>query len=384
MQSYRHTHYGKKRYGITGDFEYTAMFGDTENVFRGGIWYEDNSRHEHRDWHKITDTRIPGAEFDDPPYWTQYDRKYPQTTLKWYLEDSVTFGPVTAIFGVKQFLVGLERQDLFGDTQDIKVNSDSEILFSGGVVWVAADGFELFAGFAENFKPFSDNILERPASDFGTLEPETAENYDIGLRYWGDRFGASLNYCRIKFSNRIIFLDNEGVSGPNFLIGTNGTYFNAGGIESNGFEFSGEALVSDALSLYASYTYNHSKYLGTGDELVDSEVGITPGNSVVNQPEHMFVVSADWQKSIYRAGVSAKYTGSRFVRFDNTWATNDYITTDIYIGVSGADLRGSLDSIDMSLVVNNVFDVDYLAGIAGQGAWIGAPRTVTFTLTTDF
>ncbi|MEQ9447555.1 MAG: TonB-dependent receptor plug domain-containing protein, partial [Rhodospirillaceae bacterium] len=65
VQSYRHTHYRKQRYGVSADFTYEADFGDIENIFRGGLWYEDTTREEWRDWHKITDTRV-GFEFNDP------------------------------------------------------------------------------------------------------------------------------------------------------------------------------------------------------------------------------------------------------------------------------------------------------------------------------
>ena len=384
VQSYRHTHYEKERYGVTADFQWDASFGDSDNTLVGGIWYEDYLRLEWRDWHKITDTRV-GFEFDEQPYWTQYNYQYPQTIFKWHLEDSVALGPVTASFGVKQFLIDIKRRDFFRDSPNIEANSDSDVLFSGGLVYDGpVEGLQFFAGYAENFSAFSDNILEPPVSDFSNLEPETAENYDVGLRYNCDRLTTSLAYYKIKFSNRLTFLDNQSVAGPNFLIGSDGTYSNAGGIESDGFELFAAILVAEELSLYAAYTYNDSTYLGTGEPLVDAEVGITPGNKIVNQPSHMLVLSADYANGPYRAGISAKYTDDRFIRFDNTWAADDYILTDLYVGVSGEDLGGALRGFDARLVLNNVLDVDYLAGIAGQGAWIGAPRTVVFTITTDF
>ena len=384
VQSYRHTHYEKERYGVTADFQWEASFADSANTLVGGIWYEDYLRLEWRDWHKITDTRV-GFEFDEQPYWTQYNYQYPQTIFKWHLEDSVTLGPVTASFGVRQFLIDIKRRDSFRDSPNIEANSDSDVLFSGGLVYEGpVEGLQFFAGYAENFSAFSDSILEPPASDFSNLEPETADNYDVGLRYNCDRLTTSLAYYKTKFSNRLTFLDNQSVAGPDFLIGSDGTYSNAGGIESDGFELLVAILVAEELSLYAAYTYNDSTYLGTGEPLVDAEVGITPGNKVVNQPGHMLVLSADYANGPYRAGISAKYTDDRFIRSDNTWAADDYILTDLYIGVSGEDLGGALRGFDARLVFNNLLDVDYLAGIAGQGAWIGAPRTVVFTITTDF
>jgi len=380
VQSYRHTHYKKERVGFNADFVWDIEMDGFGNQLRGGIWYEDSTREEYRDWHKITDTRV-GYEFNRAEYWTQYDREYPQEILRWYIEDTVTVGPVSVSLGVRDFSVELDREDNFRETPDISVDSDSDTLFSGGVVvQTPVEGLELFAGYAENFSAFSDNLLERPLSDFGQLEPETAENIDFGVRYLADRWSVSAAYYDIEFDNRIIFLDNQSTAGPNYIIGTNGTYFNAGGIESDGLEVSLTWDVTDTLFLYAAYTDNTSEYIGTGDPAVDAELGITPGNTVVNMPETQFVLSLSWEDGPYRAGVSSKYTDEREIRFDNTWQADDYTMVDAYLEVGGEAISDSLEKFRFSLVLNNAFDEVYLAGISGQGVWLGAPRTVSFSV----
>lgn len=384
VQSYRHTHYKKDRLGFSADFDWKVEFDGFSNVLRGGIWYEDSTREEYRDWHKINDTRV-GYEFDHDEYWTQYDREYPQEIFKWYLEDSITFGPVTVSLGAKDFAVELERKDNFGESSNATVDSDSDVLFSGGIVWVTpVEGMEVFAGYAENFRAFSDNLLERPDSDFNNLEPESAENLDVGIRYLADTWNLAIAYYDIEFDNRIIFLDNESVSGPNYLIGTNGTYFNAGGIESDGLELSFSWDINDNLSLYTSYTNNDSTYLGTGDTAVDQELGIIPGNTVVNMPENQWVLAVSWEDGPYSAGFSNKYTDERMIRFDNTWATEDYHMMDAYVSVSGEAVSDSLENVQFNFVVNNLFDEDYLAGVSSQGVWLGASRTYGLHIVANF
>ena len=380
VQSYRHTHYKKDRLGLNANFSWTLPMDNFSNTVRGGLWYEDSTREEYRDWHKITDTRV-GFEFERAEYWTQYDREYPQQIMRWYLENSVEVGPLTVSLGIRDFSVELEREDNFSETTNIKVDSDSDTLFSAGVVvQTPVEGLEVFAGYAENFSAFSDNLLERPDSDFENLEPETAENIDLGLRYSADRWAFSLAYYDIEFDNRIIFLDNQSVAGPNFLIGTNGTYFNAGGIESDGIEMSFSWDVTDSLFLYAAYTNNTSEYIGTGDSQVDAAVGITAGNTVVNMPENQLVLSLGWEEGPYRAGLSNKYTGERFIRFDNTWEADSYNLADAYVEVSGEAISDAFKNFNFSFVVNNAFDEDYLAGISGQGVWLGAPRTYSLNV----
>jgi outer membrane receptor protein involved in Fe transport len=377
VQSYRHTNYKKERYGFMLDGDWTMDLGGLDNTLRAGLWYEDQQRDETRTWQKLTDARV-GIEFDNQPYWTQYDRTYPQEVLKWYAEDSVQIASLQLTLGIKQFLVDLERRDNFGETTDVKVDSDSDILFSGGVLWeTPLEGLEVFAGYAENFKAIYDEILERPESDLDALEPETAENLEAGLRYRNGPLLLSATAFQIDFENRIIFLSPESAAGPDYLIGTNGTYFNAGGIESDGLELTADFQISDSLSLYGAFTLNDASYVGTGDAAVDAGLGIQPGNDVVGIPDQQLVLSLDWTGNRLAAGISGKHTGERPIRLDNSWVADSYTTVDAYLTLNGGD------NWSVTLLINNAFDEDYLGGIAGEGAWIGAPRTVSASLTVD-
>lgn len=382
-QSYRHTHYQKERYGFTADGAWDASFGNVDNRLRGGIWYEDGKREEYRDWHQIADTRV-GYEYEDTAYWLQYDRQYPQSTFKWFIEDQISFGPVTANFGIKQFRNEIDRIDNLGASADVTLSNTSKVLFSGGVKVTPLPGLELFTGYAENYKALGDEILERPDADLDTLEPETSENIEAGIRYsWGG-IQASAVYFSSKFDNRIIFLAANTDAGPDYLIGTNGTYFNAGGIDSKGFELLLSADITPELSVFGSYTYVDAEYNGSGDVLVDDAVGIIPGNRVTGIAKNMFVLSANYAAGPFRAGISGKYTGDRFVDVANSFLAEGYFAADANIGVRGEAISESLKSVELGLVVNNLFDADYLGGISGGGAWIGAPRTVVFTATVDF
>ena len=264
------------------------------------------------------------------------------------------------------------------------MNSDSDVLFSGGGIWrLPVDGLEIFGGYSENFSALSDDILERPDSNLGTLAPETAENVEIGARYSNDRLKVSATYYDINFENRVIFLAANTVAGPDYLIGTDGSYFNAGGVESSGLELSGSLDLTETVSVYLSYTNNKSEYLGTGDAQVDSAVGIVPGNDVINMPDNMYVASIDWRKGPFNAGISSKFTDNRFVNVSNTWKADAYTTTDVYMNYTPKDLPGVMRGMAFNLVINNLTDESYLGGISGGGAWIGAPRTIALSVTLD-
>ena len=385
VQSYRHTNYWKERAGFQVDGDWVTDLNGMGNTLRGGIWYEDQTRDETRTWQRILDTRV-GIEFDNDPYWTQYDRTYPQEVFKWYLEDTLEVGDFSFTAGLKQFNVDVERQDNFGDSPNASVNSDSDVLFSGGVLWqTPVDGLEVFAGYAENFKSISDSILERPTAELDQLEPETAENMEVGLRYRSDSLFVTATYYDSQFENRIIFLSPETEAGPNYDIGTDGTFFNAGGIDSSGFEVTADFRLNENFSLYGAYSNNESTYVGTGDPAVDADLGITPGNDVTGIPDEQFVATLNWSRDNFAAGISAKYTGERPVRLDNSWVADSYTTADIYLTLTGGESgMAGIQGWNVTLLVNNAFDESYLGGISGQGAWIGAPRTVSASFTADF
>ncbi len=383
VQSYRHTHYKRDRYGFTADGAWTADFGTAENTLRAGLWYEGGTRSEWRDWHQLIDARV-GPDFEQTPYWVQYSREFPQTTFKWWVEDEVVFGPLRVSGGLKQFSNNIERDDVFGETGSVELDTKSDVLLSGGVQFEVTPDLALFGGYAENYRALTDGVLENPNSDFSELEPETSENWEAGARFNNGRVQASATYFNTIFDNRIVFVGPGSDAGVDYLGGENGTYYNVGGIDSEGLELLVAAQLLPGLSAYASYTYIDATYRGSGDSDDDEFLGLVPGNRVTGIPKNMLVLSADYEDDLFNFGVSGKYTGERQVNVANTFLADDYVTVDAYVGVRGEMISPSLKALDLSLVVNNALDADYLAGISGNAAWIGAPRTVTFTATLDF
>ncbi len=381
--SYRHTHYRKDRLGFTGDATWRVQLGTLENSLRAGLWYEDTHRREWRDWHAVIDT-ASGYEYYSTPYWIQYDRKYPQSTFKWYAEDKVELGPVTANFGIKQFKNDLDRIDMFGETDDVSLSSTSKVLFSGGLQVTPLAGLDLFGGYAENYKALTDSLLEYTDSDFGKIKPETSQNWEAGLRYANGIFQGSATWFKAKFSNQVIYVSNSTDAGPNYLTEGDGTFYNAGGIDSQGFELLANLRPSPALNLYASYTYTDATYRGTGNSTLDEDEGVTPGNRVAGIPRNMWVLSGNYRLGPISLGLTGKYTGDRYVNADNSWLAKHYFLTDLNVSARGEDLNAGLKGLEFSLAITNLTDESYLGGISGDYAWIGAGRTMVFTATADF
>lgn len=384
VQSYRHSHYGKERVGLTLDGDWFGELALGGNRLRAGLWAEDGRRDLGRDWHKVLDARV-SHHYDETPYWQQYDWQFPQSVIKWYVEDTLFVGPLAINAGVRQYLVDVGRKDHFGDTAELSVSSDSDLLLSGGLTYTApVTGLELFAGYAQNFKSLSDRLLEVPGRSLAGLAPETAENLDMGFRYTGDRVAVTATFYRIDFQNRIFFLSPQTTAGPNYLVAGGGSYFNAGGIESRGIELSATLRLTEATSLYSAWTRNDATYVGTGDPLVSAAQGIRSGSQVVGVPPTLLVVSADHGGEPVAAGISAKYTAARNITLDGSWSADPYWLVDAYFRWSAGRISPRLQGLEISLIGNNLFDRAYLATISGQAAFIGAPRIVSLNVTASF
>ena len=368
VMSFRNTNYKKDRTGFLASFETTIDIHD----LKAGVWYEMAERDEYRTWHKVIDARV-GMMADSAPYWTQYSNTFDTDTFKWYLQDTISLNQFTINLGVQQYLVDLEKYDHFANAKTADINSDSDVLFSGGVVYELNETTELFAGYSENFAAIKDLVLERDASSLTDIEPETAENIDFGVRYRGDDLTLSVTGYSIKFDDRITFIaPGSDTGGIDYTIGTNGTYVNVGGVESDGFEVSATYRLTEEWNLYGSFTSNDSTYVGNAP-------GFTAGDKVIDSVDDMWVLSADYNKGNLRYGASAKYTGERGV-------ADDYTVVDMYLGYNIASNGDLFKSMDISLVVNNIFDKRYLSTGTGNGTtfFIGAPKTAAVTFTASF
>lgn len=365
VSSHRHTNYTKDRFGINGDFIWDTMLAEMPYTLRGGFWYEDYSRDENRSWHKISDSAT-SPRWENNPYWIQYNREFPVDTLMAYLENELDAGFAKFRFGLKKFDVDVAKNDLYDSANDLDVDSSSDVLISAGFVApvTALPGLEVFAGYAENFAAIKDAVLERDDTDLSQVEPERADNIDVGLRYSSPGFNASLTYYDITFDNRITFISNEDVNGIDFLEAAAGGYVNDGGVESNGIEASVDYQVNDNWGVYVSYTKNDSTYTDKAFS----------GNTVIASAEDMAAVSFDYEKDNFFAGFSTKYVGERFLDQANTQEADSYITSDLYLGTTIYNMGAGVESMEFRFTVNNVFDETYLGTIAPGAAWIGPPR----------
>ena len=384
VQSYRHTHYVNDRFGFTADVEWSHQLGALDNTVRAGLWLESFERTARRDWHRLTAVGRSIA-FDHVPYWVQYEDRYKTDEQMYYLEDVARWGAFTGRLGVKQFFVDQERVRRIGDAERVRSDSHSDPLISAGLTWALAEGVETFAGFSQNFAAIPSGVLgETDPAAFARVEPETADNIELGLRVSRWPLTASVTLYKIKFDNRIVYLPAGFVDGIDYLDETDGVYENFGGVESKGMEAALGYGWDNGWRVNAAYTWNQSEYLGSGDGARDAELGIVPGAQVIGQPEHVVVLSADWRGESWKFGVSGRYLGKRYLDAANAQALPSVTVFNANLGLDLVDLSPKLKGVAANLVVSNLTDKRYLNGVDGSdSAFIGAPRTFGFSIAVD-
>ncbi len=384
VSSYRHTHYDKDRFGFTSNLQWTL---DSHQI-RAGLWYEQQQRTQSRDWHQVLDPKVYHY-FNNAPYWVQFNDDYENDVLKMYVQDKVQLGDLQLTVGVQQYLVDVTREDQFNAANSGKLNSDSDLLPSVGVVYPLTNTIELFTGYSENFKAIPDTLLNTVGQDFNKLEPETAQNIDLGIRYQGDSLNASMTVYNIQFDNRITLLAYQQIDGaPDYLTELDGTFVNVGGVKSKGLEANADWRFSDTFSLTSALTLNDSTY-------TENVNGYRAGDNVAAIPEKMLSMDLKYDQGNYRAGLGAKYTGTYFgaakrATINNApqWNRDEipaHTLLNLYAGYRVDLAQGSaIQTLDLSFLLNNLTDKSYIAG-GQEGAYLlGAERTASFTVSLGF
>ena len=383
VQSYRHSHYGKDRFGVTLDEEWLATIGPAGSALRAGIWYEDSRRDLGRDWHRMLDPML-SFKWDEQAYWHQYEWEFPQHVFKWYVEETLYVGPFALTGGVKQYRIGVSRDDQFLVNPSIGVDSDSDLLFSGGVTYeTPVEGLDVFAGYAENFRAIGSTLLEVPGRSLDLLEPEPPRTWmsDCSMPGIGSR-SASPGIPSISRTGSSIWarkrLRVPTISSPEAVPTST-----RAGIETSGVEFAATVQMPGRTSFYSALTFNDSEYIGSGDPLVDANQGIVAGTDVTGVPARLWVLSLD-RSGPLGGGLSAKYTSARRVSLSADWYADAYWVVDAYVRFSGEALSDLLRSTEFSIVANNLGDKAFLSAITENAAWLGAPRTISMTATVSF
>ncbi|MFN6981846.1 MAG: TonB-dependent receptor [Brevundimonas sp.] len=252
-----------------------------------------------------------------------------------------------------------------------------DILPNLNVNWNIAGPHNVYASYAESLTlPRTDNLYTVFFNADGDItspiaDPEISKTFDAGYRYQTGTLIASANVWFTKFQNRILTTYDRDLD-----ISVDR---NVGDVDLYGFDAQVGYSPIEALSFYASASYNNSEI--SDDYLDGSTVIPVGGKSLVEVPEWTYVLSAKYETGPLSAGVQAKYVGARWLTDVNDLEVPSYTVVNAdakfdlgYFGVEGTYVQVN---------VINLLDEEYY-GSLGTGldstrslfASQGAPRTI--------
>ena len=273
--------------------------------------------------------------------------------------------------------------------------SFNPVLPNLGFVYDFGNGFSAFASYARGFSaPRTDNLYRAPIV---TVDPETTNAYDLGVRYTRRNIQAQATLWKIDYANRIVtsFNPDQGISIDR----------NVGSVETWGFDGSFAWQPIPEVSLLAIASYNHSRLqenvqIGSfpagvtscnplptvGAGLISEAIcARTAGKRVTETPDWQFGGRAQVYLGPLTVGLQAKWVDERYATDDNSILVDDYTTVDL-------DARFDLEVIGIpesyvQFNATNLFGGNYFGNISTQinaagnpNFSIGAPRTFMLTL----
>ncbi len=184
-------------------------------------------------------------------------------------------------------------------------------------------------------------------------KPERLDNMEAGWRRNAENYNLEINYYWMNYTNQLVLtgeLDNVG----------NPIRANVGKSYRTGLEVSGIVRFSDRLTWSGNVATSINK---NKDYVVDeTNLSETKSTSIILSPNWVAGSQLTWSPfRNFQASLLTKYVGEQYL--DNTQSKElmieNYFINDLKFNCSFT-LKG-IKAIDVSLLVNNVFDVEYVS-----------------------
>ena len=229
---------------------------------------------------------------------------------------------------------------------------DDQISLSGGVMYLADNGFSPYLSWTESFQPNAG------VDNNGHLyEPRVGEQLEFGVKYAPNSLDG---YVTAAIYN--IEEENSLVTSPS------GFQVQEGVRETQGFELESVAYLTEQLELTAAYTYNDATTDNTSDNQPAAAANLIPRHSASVWLDYAFQDFAPGLK----LGGGARYVGS----------TDDSFTGTEVPSYTVVDLMAQYQFMEnwvAQLNVNNVADREYVASCEFY-CYYGEERSVVGTL----
>jgi len=244
------------------------------------------------------------------------------------------------------------------------LNVDADFTFfnpKAGLTYYAAKNQQLYVSYSvANREPVRDDFVDAPGNN--TPLHETLYNLEAGYRRTGENYFINLNYYLMDYRNQLVLTGQVNDVGASIRTNVDNSY-------RTGVEIEALVRVSGKLSLNANLTLSQNKIKDFDEVLYDYGSNFDEYNEVKRTYEDTdisfspnVIAGANLAYRPFKdaeIALLSKYVGRQFL--DNTSSDErsieGYMTNDIRLSYT---IKPSfLKEISLSLLINNIFDVEY-------------------------
>lgn len=264
------------------------------------------------------------------------------STVSFYAQEQLDIGILQLIAGVRYDRFDLESTDFVANFSGSRVDERWSPRF--GAILKPQDNLSIYASYAESFLPQSGDQFTVLSQQDETLEPETFENIEAGIKY--------APHPELLLTAAIFRLTRSNTTAPDPA--NPGLVILAGESEVDGFELGLTGEPVSGLSLSLGYAY-------LDGEITSTTTGATAGTTLQQVPEHQITAWARYDVTD-RIGFGAGLThlSEQFASMSND------VVLPSYTRVDAAVFFEATDTLSLQLNVENLFDEDYYPSAHGD------------------
>jgi len=277
------------------------------------------------------------------------------STLSFYAQEQLDIGMLQLVAGVRFDRFDLESTDLISGFDGARVDERWSPRF--GAILKPQDNLSIYASYAESFLPQSGNQFTVLSQQSGSLDPETFENIELGVKY--------APHPELLLTAAVFRLTRSNTTAPDPA--NTGLVVLAGESEVEGFELGLVGEPVDGLSLSLGYAY-------LDGEITSTTTSAAAGTVLQQVPEHQITAWARYDVTD-RLGFGAGLThlSEQFASLSNN------VVMPAYTRVDAAVFFEATETLSLQLNVENLFGEEYYPSAHGDNnIQPGAPLSASF------
>jgi iron complex outermembrane recepter protein len=389
--SVRSTEYYLKRLGVLTSLSWKGAAHEV----KGGVWYETNDFTQARRFYGEPSSAGPTRDFTElltGSFRTDWEYDFDTQSYVFHLQDTWSVNDQLRLnFGFRSVNAQNTAHTVVGDVKNGTIKADEPFLPQVGFNWSVSDDLEWFGSAARNVRAFASSGTSGPFSTSAagfqaikdTLEPETSNNYETGLRFRGASFEALVAAYHVDFKDRLVGIN----TGPGIL-GNPSVLANVGSVTTNGAEAALTWRPLNSLTWFTSLSWNDSQYddnYTTVNAAGVPRVVAVKGKQVVDTPQILLKSELTYDNGAFFASANVNYTDERFYTYLNQGSVDAYSLVNLGAGYRFRGF-GAFEELLIQLDATNVTDKQYYSTIDSNGftetdpngTWqsllLGAPR----------